>query len=98
MLMPIGKQKKSLWDATAAKVSGRPMSHATQRNARSHGSARPRLAFQKRAMTASTPIMTNGDAATIANTPINMSFASGFIFNTLCRDTANLIYYGDYNN
>jgi hypothetical protein len=61
--------------ANTAATSERPMSHVSQRNARSHGSVTRGLVFQKRAMTASTPIVTNGSAAEIANNPNSPLYA-----------------------
>jgi hypothetical protein len=78
MLMPMKTQKvgKNLWDTNATDATALPTSHPTQRIVRSHGSVGRRLTFQKRAMAASTPIVTNGNAAPTANTPISMSFVS----------------------
>jgi hypothetical protein len=84
-LMPIEGYKERWGNArrwgyaNTAATSERPMSHVSQRNARNHGSVTRGLVFQKRAMTASTPIVTNGSAAEIANNPSNTSFASGLI-------------------
>jgi len=84
-LMPI-EGYKARWGnarrwgyAKTAPTSKRPMIHVSQRNARSHGSVTRGLVFQRRAMTASIPIVTNGSTAEIANSPSNMSFASGLI-------------------
>jgi hypothetical protein len=82
-LMPIEGYKARWGNARrwgsfkTAPTSKRPMIHVSQRNARSHGSMTRGLVFQRRAMTASIPIMTNGSMAEIANNPSNMSFASG---------------------
>jgi hypothetical protein len=76
MLMPIKNQKlgKNLWDINAADATALPTSQPTQRIVRSHGSVGHRLTFQKRAITASMPIVTNGNAAPIANIPPSISF------------------------
>jgi len=76
MLMPIKNQKvgKNLWDINTTEATALPTSHPTQRIVRSHGSVGHRLTFQKRAITASTPIVINGKAAPIANIPPRISF------------------------
>jgi hypothetical protein len=76
MLMPIKNQKvgKSPWNTNATDATVIPTSHPTQRIVRSHGSVGRRLTFRRRAITASTPIVTNGNAAPIANIPPSISF------------------------